>query len=241
MKILDFGLARLVTSELTRSNMMMGTINYMSPEQIRGEQVDHRADIFSTAVVLYELLSGTPCVRRRFVRRDALQDPAGISRSRCSRSIPRFRSSSSGSSNARWPSRATSGISTWARCCCDLAVLSAAARGHGFTAGGPHRPDGLRTPSDRLFPVTPPIPLPPVATPLPGAGRRRRHRSLASSPPAPAGIRSYLLPAIAVLALAIAAIAMWNSSRSPLDAPEPRSRPPLRPSRHDQRSDEDAR
>ena len=58
VKIVDFGLARLVTSELTRSNMMMGTINYMAPEQIRGERVDHRADIFSTGVVLYELLSG---------------------------------------------------------------------------------------------------------------------------------------------------------------------------------------
>ena len=58
VKIVDFGLARLVTSELTRSNMMMGTINYMAPEQIRGERVDQRADIFSTGVVLYEVLSG---------------------------------------------------------------------------------------------------------------------------------------------------------------------------------------
>jgi serine/threonine-protein kinase len=58
VKIVDFGLARLVTSELTRSNRMMGTINYMAPEQIRGERVDHRADIFSTGVVLYEVLSG---------------------------------------------------------------------------------------------------------------------------------------------------------------------------------------
>ena len=58
VKILDFGLARLVTSELTRSNMMMGTLNYMAPEQIRGERVDHRVDIFSAGVVIYELFGG---------------------------------------------------------------------------------------------------------------------------------------------------------------------------------------
>ncbi|MGH9314654.1 MAG: protein kinase domain-containing protein, partial [Vicinamibacterales bacterium] len=58
LKILDFGLARLMTSELTGSHMMMGTLNYMAPEQIRGERIDHRADIFSVGVVLYELLSG---------------------------------------------------------------------------------------------------------------------------------------------------------------------------------------
>ena len=57
-KILDFGLARLVTSELTNSHMMMGTINYMAPEQVRGERADQRSDIFSVGVVLYELLSG---------------------------------------------------------------------------------------------------------------------------------------------------------------------------------------
>ena len=57
-KILDFGLARLITSELTNSNMMMGTLNYMAPEQVRGERADHRSDIFSTGVVLYEVLGG---------------------------------------------------------------------------------------------------------------------------------------------------------------------------------------
>jgi serine/threonine protein kinase len=58
VKIVDFGLARLMTSELTNSHMLMGTLNYMSPEQVRGARVDHRADIFSIGVVLYELLGG---------------------------------------------------------------------------------------------------------------------------------------------------------------------------------------
>jgi serine/threonine-protein kinase len=57
-KILDFGLARLPSSELTRTRATLGTISYMSPEQVRGERVDHRADIFSTGVVFYELLTG---------------------------------------------------------------------------------------------------------------------------------------------------------------------------------------
>jgi serine/threonine-protein kinase len=57
VKILDFGLARMVSSELTRSNLTIGTPAYMSPEQVRGEAVDHRSDIFSTGVVFYELLT----------------------------------------------------------------------------------------------------------------------------------------------------------------------------------------
>ena len=58
VKILDFGLARLISSGLTRSNAMVGTVNYMAPEQLRGERADHRADIFSFGVLLYELLGG---------------------------------------------------------------------------------------------------------------------------------------------------------------------------------------
>jgi eukaryotic-like serine/threonine-protein kinase len=57
-KILDFGLARLMTSQLTASNMLMGTLNYMAPEQVRGERADQRSDVFSVGVVLYELFGG---------------------------------------------------------------------------------------------------------------------------------------------------------------------------------------
>jgi serine/threonine-protein kinase len=58
VKILDFGLARPMASQLTHSHMLMGTLNYMSPEQVRGERADHRSDIFSLGVVLYELFGG---------------------------------------------------------------------------------------------------------------------------------------------------------------------------------------
>src|SRR6185369_2006348 len=71
LKILDFGLAKRVeavapgaeTSAPTRSDhtepgTVLGTMGYMSPEQVRGLPVDHRSDIFSFGAVLYELLSG---------------------------------------------------------------------------------------------------------------------------------------------------------------------------------------
>jgi serine/threonine protein kinase/tetratricopeptide (TPR) repeat protein len=58
VKIMDFGLARLGVSEMTRTGTVMGTPNYMSPEQVRGDKVDARSDLFSVGAVFYELLSG---------------------------------------------------------------------------------------------------------------------------------------------------------------------------------------
>ena len=53
VKILDFGIAKLQASEITMVGAIMGTLNYMSPEQVRGTPVDARADIFALGAVLY--------------------------------------------------------------------------------------------------------------------------------------------------------------------------------------------
>jgi tetratricopeptide (TPR) repeat protein len=55
-KIVDFGLARMASEDATQSIGVSGTLPYMSPEQVSGKQVDHRTDIWSLGVVLYELL-----------------------------------------------------------------------------------------------------------------------------------------------------------------------------------------
>src|SRR5512135_746220 len=71
VKILDFGIAKLAAPksaqdseetaavvEATEAGMMLGTVGYASPEQLRGQHVDHRTDIFSLGCVLYEMISG---------------------------------------------------------------------------------------------------------------------------------------------------------------------------------------
>jgi eukaryotic-like serine/threonine-protein kinase len=75
IKILDFGVAKLQASPdedgrtieslttVTRSGMVIGTVAYMAPEQLRGKPVDHRSDIFSVGAILYEMLAGRRAFR----------------------------------------------------------------------------------------------------------------------------------------------------------------------------------
>jgi len=58
VKIMDFGVARLTTASMTGTGNIVGTADYMSPEQVKGAKVDGRSDVFSVGCMLYELVAG---------------------------------------------------------------------------------------------------------------------------------------------------------------------------------------
>ena len=118
VKIMDFGIAKLGGTGVTKTGMMVGTIHYMSPEQIRGKKLDGRSDVFSSGVILYEL----PCGKRPFVgdRRDRgpLQDhqrPARDPRSSVAGVAPRAAGDPRPRARPRTPRRAMPRRRAWRR------------------------------------------------------------------------------------------------------------------------------
>ncbi|MCU0231596.1 MAG: serine/threonine protein kinase [Acidobacteria bacterium] len=183
LKILDFGLAKqllrqdsapnsLLETEVlpsgeagsTERGTILGTVGYMSPEQVRGESVDARSDLFSFGAVLFEMLTGTrscATTRRNSRRRRAGRFPRGSSgscttawrraptsasarpttspsRSRTCRAPRSARSPSPPPSRRRTGGPRGSGAGWW-RCCCSR---PASARGPWAGAAGPARPIG---------------------------------------------------------------------------------------------------
>jgi len=84
VKVVDFGIARVLETSKTQTGMLIGTFAYMSPEQYHGEHADERSDIWSFGVLLYELL----CYRRPFIE----TTPAALMHSICSQDAPSLRS-----------------------------------------------------------------------------------------------------------------------------------------------------
>ncbi|MAG56714.1 MAG: hypothetical protein CMJ83_10525 [Planctomycetes bacterium] len=86
VKVLDFGIAKDLDASivLTRQGTYIGTPAYSAPEQIRGEDIDHRADIFSLGVILYELLTGQVAFQGRHttevLKATLKEDPIPVSR-----------------------------------------------------------------------------------------------------------------------------------------------------------------
>jgi serine/threonine-protein kinase len=73
-KILDFGIAKLATSVLTRTGKILGTPNYMAPEQITGQKCEARSDLFSVAIVAFEFLTGAHPFRAPFIPKRIVND-----------------------------------------------------------------------------------------------------------------------------------------------------------------------
>jgi predicted ATPase/serine/threonine protein kinase len=97
VKILDFGLAKMLPAEdqseeesLTMAGVIPGTTSYMSPEQVRGEEIDARSDLFSLGVVLYEIATGQrPFVgKNRVLLMNAILNARPAAASSLNRSLP---------------------------------------------------------------------------------------------------------------------------------------------------------
>lgn len=149
VKICDFGIARLghdigFTSRLTGTGIAMGTPHYMSPEQIGGDQVDHRSDLYSFGCVLYEIATGAP--RSTSTTRGRSWSATGTRLpSRRAAIAPSSPSSWTGSSWTCWPRNPSSDRTTpvsWAAASAPAAPLRRTCRPWCRPRCGPRRRSG---------------------------------------------------------------------------------------------------
>ena len=243
VKIMDFGLARVSTSEMTQEGIVLGTPNYMSPEQALGDKVDGRSDLFSAGAVLYEMLTGhkpfeadsTPSVLFQVVhrqpppvRRWAPDAPAAIV-AVVNRALEKDRSKRFVSAAEMRSALAAARQAPAASPAPKAPPLPRAARPvppplPAFAT--PPLPDGFAA-SGRLLPPRPRIPTP---KPMPSPDALR-----ASMPEPPAGWVSAASPAgrlyrrpllagvaLAVVIAAVAFVAEWRRGR-PVPTPSPGS------------------
>jgi serine/threonine protein kinase/tetratricopeptide (TPR) repeat protein len=241
VKIMDFGLARVSTSEWTQEGIVLGTPNYMSPEQALGDRVDGRSDLFSTGAVLYELLTGhkpfeadsTPSVLFQVVhrqpppvRRWAPNVPTGIA-AVVNRALEKDREK-----RFRFAGDMRAAIAIARQ------TVAPPAPSKAPPPDLPARPEPPPLPPtaaptlprgtyDAFAPPVPPRPRIPTPQPMPSPPELRASTPTPPSGPAPRVERSaWLLPVAgagaAVLVLAVAAVGLWLRGRpGPARAPSP--------------------
>ena len=234
VKLMDFGLARVEASEMTQEGIVLGTPNYMSPEQALGDRVDSRTDLFSVGAVLYELVTGhkpfeaesTPSVLFQVVHKDAPSvqrwtpdAPAAV----CElvrRALQKDREARFQSATEMRTALAEARRSAAAPAGRPLAPPLPPPVAHGPTLHPgpvpPPLPDRVRAPDGTIAPTVrragaPPVAAPPPAAMRPAAGRNATRRRSAAA----------LLAASGLGILALAAVAGLWVTRTPAPAPTP--------------------
>ncbi len=180
IKVMDFGIARAIAdtaATMTQTQAVIGTAQYLSPEQAQGQNVDARSDLYSAGCMLYELLVGPPAVRRRQPRLHRLPARRRAAGRRRRRARTRSARSSTPSSCTRWPRTARSATRTPVP-----SATTSSPPGSGARSAPRRWPRSLRSPPDpppspRPNPprCMPRRPVPGTASPAArGAGRRPR-------------------------------------------------------------------
>jgi tRNA A-37 threonylcarbamoyl transferase component Bud32 len=221
LKVMDFGIARMPGSNhLTRTGLLVGTLRYVAPEQIRGEEVDRRTDVYALGVVLYQMLTGrvpfdgpTDFLILKAQLEDPPQPPSSVvpeipawldrivlkalAKAPADRfqTVEELRVFLAGQGSLPLPGEATM----------DLPTLVLPPRP--TAAAPPASPETIETDRPRL-PVTPP----------PGTSYRPVREA--------GGKRGILIAVATVLALGIALTALFLGTRR---GPEPAAAPPARP------------